>query len=140
MGKCSSSADVRVTDEKVPMRRFIGLFGLYFSLQYLSVSDATVLQFLAPIFTAVAGALFLKENFSKEQAFASCESHSIVNAPRESERSMLTPEVVFSLLGVVLIARPSFMFESNVDDASVAAQSRSIYETVTPSQRMSAVV
>ena len=57
--------------------RFIGLFGLYFSLQYLSVSDATVLQFLAPIFTAVAGALILKEHFSKEQAFASGEWKSL---------------------------------------------------------------
>ncbi|EPS96320.1 hypothetical protein FOMPIDRAFT_1130587 [Fomitopsis schrenkii] len=96
---------------------FIGLFGLYFSLQYLSVSDATVLQFLAPIFTAVAGALFLKEHFSKEQAFAS----------------------LFSLAGVVLIAHPSFLFGPVTSEASAAAQIRSAYAAVTPAQRLSAV-
>ena len=38
--------------------RFLGVFGVYYSLQYLSLSDATVLTFLAP------GAFFLGENFT----------------------------------------------------------------------------
>ena len=54
--------------------RFTGLSGSYFSLQYLSVSDATVLQFLAPMCTGIVGALVLKEHFSRSQAFASRES------------------------------------------------------------------
>ncbi|EPS96324.1 drug/metabolite transporter [Fomitopsis schrenkii] len=76
---------------------FIGLSGNYFSLQYLSVSDATVLQFLAPMCTGIAGALLLKEHFSREQAFAS----------------------LFSLAGVVLIARPSFLFGTAVNSAHI---------------------
>ena len=54
------------------LRRFIGLYGIYFSLQYLSLSDATVLTFLAPMFTAVAGAVFLKEHLSLKQVLAGC--------------------------------------------------------------------
>lgn len=53
--------------------RFTGLSGSYFSLQYLSVSDATVLQFLAPMCTGVVGALVLKEHFTRSQALASRE-------------------------------------------------------------------
>ncbi|KAI0763809.1 EamA-like transporter family-domain-containing protein [Trametes elegans] len=67
---------------------FVGIFSLYYSLQYLSLSDATVLQFLAPIFTAVAGAVLLHEPFSWRQAAAG----------------------LASLVGVVLIARPAFIF------------------------------
>ncbi|KIL61027.1 hypothetical protein M378DRAFT_868689 [Amanita muscaria Koide BX008] len=70
---------------------FIGLFGIYFSLQYLSLSDATVLTFLSPLCTAAAGAILLKENFRLSQAFAG----------------------VVSLVGVILIARPPFLFKGN---------------------------
>jgi drug/metabolite transporter (DMT)-like permease len=50
--------------------RFFGIFGIYYSLQFLSLSDATVLTFLIPMCTAMAGALFLGENFSRREAFA----------------------------------------------------------------------
>ena len=53
--------------------RFFGLFGVYYSLQYLSLSDATVLTFLAPMCTTVTGALLLKEGFSWKQAVAGRE-------------------------------------------------------------------
>lgn len=53
--------------------RFFGLFGVYYSLQYLSLSDATVLTFLAPICTAVAGSLLLGENFTRREALAGSE-------------------------------------------------------------------
>ncbi|KAI0728302.1 hypothetical protein C8Q72DRAFT_918240 [Fomitopsis betulina] len=66
---------------------FIGLAGNYLSLQYLSVSDATVLQFLTPMCVGVAGALLLKEHLTRGQIVAS----------------------LISLFGVVLIARPSFL-------------------------------
>ncbi|KAG1744998.1 uncharacterized protein EDB91DRAFT_1246517 [Suillus paluster] len=69
---------------------FFGLCGLYLSLQYLSVADATILTFLAPLTTAVAGCILLKESYSVKQAVAG----------------------VFSLLGVVFIARPPFLFSS----------------------------
>ncbi|KAF7795896.1 hypothetical protein EIP86_007063 [Pleurotus ostreatoroseus] len=67
---------------------FFGLFGIYFSLQYLSLSDATVLTFLAPLCTAGAAALFLGERMTARQVGAG----------------------VCSLAGVVLIARPEFLF------------------------------
>ncbi|KAF7973812.1 hypothetical protein HWV62_14188 [Athelia sp. TMB] len=49
---------------------FFGLFGIYYSLQYLSLSDATVLTFLAPIATGVTGALLLGEVFTLKEALA----------------------------------------------------------------------
>jgi len=52
--------------------RFFGLIGVYFSLQYLSLSDATVITFLSPLCTAASGAMFLGENFSRKELFAGC--------------------------------------------------------------------
>ena len=50
--------------------RFFGIFGVYYSLHYLSLSDATVLTFLAPMCTAMAGAFFLGEKISLREVFA----------------------------------------------------------------------
>ncbi|KAJ8597258.1 DUF6-domain-containing protein [Rhizopogon salebrosus TDB-379] len=69
---------------------FFGICGLYWSLQYLSVVDATILTFLAPLTTAFAGCILLKESYSVKQGVAA----------------------VCSLLGVILIARPPFLFGS----------------------------
>lgn len=69
---------------------FFGLYGVYLSLQHLSVADATVLIFLTPLMTAVAGSVLLKESYSTNQAVAG----------------------VCSLLGVVLVTRPPFLFGS----------------------------
>jgi drug/metabolite transporter (DMT)-like permease len=68
--------------ESVPTapHRFVGLFGLYSSLQYLSLSDATVLTFLTPFTTAIAGALILKETSTRKEAFAGCESRLLVTS------------------------------------------------------------
>lgn len=97
---------------------FFGLFGIYYSLQYLSLSDATVLTFLAPLCTAVAGALLLGEQFTRRQALAG----------------------VFSLAGVVLIARPAAIFGVNSNlwapGASPGLESN---EKGTPAQRLVAV-
>ncbi|KAF9005109.1 hypothetical protein BDQ17DRAFT_1240680 [Cyathus striatus] len=93
---------------------FFGLFGVYYSLQYLSLSDATVLTFLAPLCTAYAGALFLKETFTKRQLFAG----------------------VFSLIGVVLIARPDFLFGSK---SHAGDGERLGGKEVTSAQRLAAV-
>ena len=51
--------------------RFVGLFGTYYALQYLSLSDATVLSFLTPMATAITGALLLKEDLTIKQVLAS---------------------------------------------------------------------
>ena len=53
-------------------RRFIGLSGMYFSLQYLSLSDTMVLTFLTPILTGFSGAVFLKEPLSLKEVLAGC--------------------------------------------------------------------
>jgi threonine/homoserine efflux transporter RhtA len=43
---------------------------MYFSLQYLSLSDAVVLKFLAPILTGFSGVIFLKESLSLKEVVA----------------------------------------------------------------------
>ncbi|KAF9467671.1 EamA-like transporter family-domain-containing protein [Collybia nuda] len=95
---------------------FFGLFGIYYSLQFLSLSDATVITFLAPLCTGIAGALLLKENFTKKEALAS----------------------FFSLCGVILIARPVALFG---DGVSTSPDSLPIdgSEKGTPAQRLVAV-
>ncbi|KAI0740127.1 drug/metabolite transporter [Earliella scabrosa] len=90
---------------------FTGLFGTYYALQYLSLSDATVLSFLTPMTTAVTGALFLKETLTLKQVSAS----------------------VFSFAGVVLIARPEFLFGTHAEVEDAAGH------VVTSSQRVGAV-
>ncbi|KAF5375925.1 hypothetical protein D9615_008259 [Tricholomella constricta] len=92
---------------------FFGLLGIYYSLQYLSLSDATVLTFLAPLCTGISGAMFLKERYSKREALAS----------------------VCSLLGVVLIARPAFLFG---EPSSISSDPR-YAEKGTPEERLFAV-
>ncbi|ODM21744.1 hypothetical protein SI65_02588 [Aspergillus cristatus] len=68
---------------------FFGVFGLYYSVKYLPLSEATVLTFLAPILSCYTTSLFVPhETFTWKQQLAG----------------------VVSLGGVVLIARPfSFM-------------------------------
>lgn len=73
---------------------FFGLFGSYFSLQYLSLSDATVLAFLAPTVTGLLAALFLKEPYTLKEAISG----------------------FISLGGAVLVAQPSFLFGSLAEE------------------------
>ncbi len=89
--------------------RFIGLFGIYFSLQYLSLSDATVLTFLAPICTVFTGAILLGETFSHRQILAGSKQHIFSLLPWYLNIHCL----VISLVGVILIARPTFLFGSD---------------------------
>lgn len=64
---------------------FMGVYGLYYSVQYLDLSEATVITFLAPIMTCYACSLLIPgETFNRRQQLAA----------------------VLSLVGVVLIARP----------------------------------
>jgi len=64
---------------------FMGVYGLYYSVQYLPLSEATVITFLVPIMTCYACSLLIPgETFSRRQQVAG----------------------IISLVGVVLIARP----------------------------------
>ncbi len=119
--------------------RFFGLFGTYFCLKYLSLSDATVLSFLAPFCTGISGALFLKEKYNFREALAGCECPFLLII------SPMLNSTVSSLVGVVLIARPTFIFgrlgeESNLDLISDGVPLSEELETVvTPQERLMAV-
>ncbi|KAI1117800.1 DUF6-domain-containing protein [Nemania sp. NC0429] len=67
---------------------FIGLFGLYYSLSYLEISDATAISFLVPTWTAILCYVWLKEPYRIQEAGSG----------------------LISLAGVLLIARPAFLF------------------------------
>jgi drug/metabolite transporter (DMT)-like permease len=107
--------------------RFLGLVGLYLSLQYLSVADATVLTFLTPITTAVTGCVLLKEGYSFTQAIAGGESYALTYLVY----GYLEASLVCSLLGVVLVARPPFLFNSILHGYELPE--------ATPAQRLAAV-
>ncbi|GAK64137.1 drug/metabolite transporter superfamily [Moesziomyces antarcticus] len=76
---------------------FFGLFGLYYSLQYLSLADATVITFLGPLATGLLGFLVLGEPFTVRETLGG----------------------VISLSGVVLIARPAFIFGRKTADSDL---------------------
>ncbi|KAJ3813036.1 integral membrane protein DUF6 [Lentinula aff. lateritia] len=104
---------------------FFGVFGIYFSLKFLSLSDATVLTFLSPLCTAVAGALFLGETVGRKEIFAG----------------------LFSLIGVIFIARPTSLFghhSPSLDGTTLLINSTNASSTMaspsaTPTQRLIAV-
>lgn len=54
--------------------RFCGLFGMFYSLQYLSMGDTTALLFVGPFVTGIAGHLILGEAYSHREAIAARES------------------------------------------------------------------
>ncbi|KAF2666400.1 hypothetical protein BT63DRAFT_377242 [Microthyrium microscopicum] len=110
---------------------FFGVFGMYYSLQYLPLADATVITFLAPGMACWACSYFLKEPFTRTEQIAA----------------------LISLFGVVLIARPASLFSSNADQATEPLAAASIgnttisepedrfsYDNVTPEQRIMAVM
>lgn len=81
---------------------FFGVFGLYFSLLYLPLSEATVMTFLGPILTCYVCSIALTgETFTRHQQLAA----------------------FVSLAGVVLIARPLTLlklFTSGTEDGASA--------------------
>ncbi|KAI0123583.1 DUF6 domain protein [Xylariales sp. AK1849] len=70
---------------------FIGLSGSYYSLSYLNISDATVISFLVPTLTAFIAFLVMREPFTRMEAGAG----------------------LIALVGVLFIARPSFLFSAH---------------------------
>lgn len=69
----------------------VGLFGLYYSLSYLDVSDATVITFLVPTLTAFIAWVALRESFTLNEALAG----------------------LIAFTGVLFVARPAFLFPHN---------------------------
>ena len=105
---------------------FFTVCGTYFSLQHLSVSDATALAFISPILTGFSGVVFLKETLSLKETFAGCMCSKII-----CTAIAIHGILVCSFFGVILIARPQFLFGSSNGDRS---------EVVTPGQRILSVV
>jgi drug/metabolite transporter (DMT)-like permease len=68
---------------------FFGVFGMYYSLMYLPLAEATVITFLAPGLASWACSVLLGEPFTRAEKIGGG----------------------VSLLGVVLIARPAVVFE-----------------------------
>ena len=114
---------------------FCGVFGMYYSLLYLPLADATVLTFLAPGLACWACSILINEPFTRVERIGG----------------------LVSLVGVALIARPTTLFAAVIgggDEPSAsgssdatpsgnstapAASDASSYENVTPTQRLSAV-
>jgi drug/metabolite transporter (DMT)-like permease len=68
---------------------FFGVFGMYYSLMYLPLAEATVITFLAPGLASWACSVLLGEPFTRAERIGGG----------------------VSLLGVVLIARPAMIFQ-----------------------------
>ncbi|KAK6517358.1 hypothetical protein TWF281_004014 [Arthrobotrys megalospora] len=110
---------------------FFGVFGLYYSLAYLDVSDATVITFLAPSVAGFACYIILKEPFTRTEMLGG----------------------LVSLIGVILIARPTALFSadhSNPKDGSTGSGGTEPSPTqegirldvgeATPAQRFTAIM
>jgi len=70
---------------------FAGLSCVYAAVTHLPLAEATVLQYLHPPITAILAGVFLRERISRHVGVATA----------------------LSLLGVVLVARPAFLFGAN---------------------------
>lgn len=97
---------------------FFGVFGLYWSLQYLPLSDATVITFLSPTLACWACSKLIAEPFTRTEMLGG----------------------IVSLVGVVLIARPTYLFSSSTsrDDSATPATSAGGVEP-TPAQHLAAI-
>ncbi|KAJ5622855.1 hypothetical protein N7490_011460 [Penicillium lividum] len=81
---------------------FLGVYGIYYSVQYLPLAEATVITFLAPIMTCYACSLLIPgETFSARQQLAA----------------------LVSLAGVILIAQPFRKREGGNGESPGAADS-----------------
>src|ERR1700761_6454534 len=78
---------------------FFGVFGMYYSLMYLPLADATVITFLAPCISCWACSYLLKEPFTRMEQIGA----------------------LISLFGVVLIARPTSLFAAFTATSTPAA-------------------
>tara|TARA_R110002074_G_scaffold31896_19_gene89174 strand:+ start:81 stop:968 length:888 start_codon:yes stop_codon:yes gene_type:complete len=84
------------------LRGFIGSLALvcvYYAITQLPLAEATVLQYLYPIFTAVLALFFLKEHI----------------------HWYLIVSIMLSFLGVLFVVRPAFLFGESAQDLSYLA-------------------
>lgn len=74
---------------------FFGIVGIWTAIKFLSLADASVVTFLTPTIVGFYSAIFLRQPYTRKEQLAS----------------------LVALVGVVFIARPSFLF-SNVSPSS----------------------
>ena len=108
---------------------FFGIFGMWWSMMYLPLADATVITFLAPGVAGFVCYFFLKQPFTNVERLAT----------------------LVALLGVILIAQPTALFakHSNDDGSAAAATAESAMQArsaipgadhkTTPQERLVAV-
>ena len=114
---------------------FCGVFGMYYSLLYLPLADATVMTFLAPSLACWACSFLINEPFTRGEQIGT----------------------LVSLIGIVFIAKPTMLFDAfgsgaNMPPASgnsdfapgangtmPAGADAGNYDDVTPMQRLQAV-
>lgn len=87
-------------------------------------------RFLSPLTTAIAGALLLDETFARKEAFAGSGSFSHLHVLGVNHISK-----VFGLIGVVLIARATFIF----GDASLPVDGGASVSIIYPSVLLSSL-
>jgi len=75
---------------------FFGVFGIYYSLMYLPLADATVITFLSPGLTCYACSILIKESFTRVDKFGT----------------------LVSFLGVIFIAKPTSFFQMSSPSSS----------------------
>ncbi|GAM82942.1 hypothetical protein ANO11243_009280 [Dothideomycetidae sp. 11243] len=108
------------------MGGFFGVFGMYYSLQYLPISDATVLTYLARGLTCWACSFLINEPFSRIEKIGT----------------------FISLGGVIFIARPTSLISFGSTDSqathpgagnSTHTGDASDFDSITPHERIKAV-
>ncbi|OCK94665.1 uncharacterized protein K441DRAFT_635943, partial [Cenococcum geophilum 1.58] len=80
---------------------FVGVYGLYYSLQYLPMAEATVITFLVPVITSWACSLLLHERFSRTQqicGFISFIGITLIACPGLPYLNHLEPPPQYSIL------------------------------------------
>jgi drug/metabolite transporter (DMT)-like permease len=87
------------------------------SVHYLPLAEATVFRFLVPICTALACSIFLGELFTLQEFIAG----------------------LVALVGVIIIAHPSFIFGSDITPPVLNLTKAGDVDTVTPAQRLLAI-
>lgn len=80
---------------------FLNIALVYYQIQYLSLPNSAIIQFLSPLVTCVAARIFLKEPYYWQQALAS----------------------VVSFIGVIVIARPHWLFGGYANEDQMASDS-----------------
>lgn len=109
---------------------FFGIYGMWYSMQYLPLADATVITFLGPMLTGYICHIFMKDPFTRKEQLAS----------------------YLALAGVVFIAKPSSFFHSSAAPPTTGAVEMVANATMqaidhrsqttdeaTPAQRLSAI-